>query len=90
VRARVIGARARQTERQGVLNAQLDGRSLRRTCRIDDAGEVLLGRAVTRLGLSARAVTRVLRVARTVADLEGTADISNGHVAQALQFRVPA
>ena len=90
VKARVIAARARQIERQRVLNAQLDGKALRGVCRISEKSDALLGRAVTRLGLSARAVTRVLRVARTIADLEGTADIADRHLAEALQFRLTA
>ena len=90
VKARVIAARSRQMARQGTLNAQLDGRALRTVCRISDKSDALLGRAVTRLGLSARAVTRVLRVARTIADLAGDADISDRHLAEALQFRLPA
>ena len=90
VRARVMAARMRQAERQGVLNAQLDGRSLRNTCRIADTGDLLLGKAVTRLGLSARAVTRVLRVARTIADLAEAPNIADDHLTEALQFRLPA
>jgi len=49
----------------------------------------LMGTAVTRLGLSVRGVTRVLRVARTIADLSGQAELQSHHVAEALQFRVP-
>ena len=90
VKARVVAARGRQIARQGVLNAQLEGRALRDTCGIPESADRLLGQAVARLGLSARAVTRVLRVARTIADVEGVRDIGDGHVAEALQFRVPA
>jgi magnesium chelatase family protein len=88
VKARVIAARSRQIDRQGVLNAQLDGRALRNVCRISDRSDALLSRAVTRLGLSARAITRVLRVARTVADLENAPDLSDSQLAEALQFRL--
>jgi magnesium chelatase family protein len=90
VKARVVCARERQIARQGVLNAQLEGRTLRRTCQIPDSAGRLLGKAVERLGLSARAVTRVLRVARTIADVAGADTIGDPHVAEALQFRVPA
>ena len=90
VKARVAAARTRQRDRQGLLNAQLDGRVLRTVCRISAQSDALLGRAVTRLGLSARAVTRVLRVARTIADLEGAGEIADRHLAEALQFRLSA
>ncbi len=89
VKARVIAARTRQLARQGMLNAQLDGRTLRTMCRISGTSDALLGRAVTRLGLSARAVTRVLRVARTIADLDGDAEMRDRQLAEALQFRLP-
>jgi len=88
VKARVVRARAVQLNRQGMLNAQLEGRTLRTLCRISDTSDALLGQAVTRLGLSARAVARVLRVARTVADLARATEISDSHVAEALQFRL--
>ena len=88
VKLRVLAARTRQLERQRLLNAQLDGSALRSACRISSASEALLGRAVARLCLSARAVTRVLRVARTIADLAGAADILERHLAEALQFRL--
>jgi magnesium chelatase family protein len=88
VKARVVAARRRQLDRQGTLNAQLEGRALRNVCRITDRSDALLGRAVTRLGLSARAISRVLRVARTVADLQNTPELSDSHLAEALQFRL--
>ena len=79
---------ARQLARQGVLNSQLDGRALRLECLISDAGDALLGRAVKRLSLSARAMTRVLRVSRTIADLDGHADIMPEHVSEAVNYRM--
>jgi magnesium chelatase family protein len=89
VRSRVDAARRRQLERQGLLNSQLDGRGLRGYVTLDRTSHRLMGTAVTRLGLSVRGVTRVLRVARTIADLSGQAKVQSDHVAEALQFRVP-
>lgn len=89
VRSRVEAARRRQLERQSQLNSQLDGRALRQYAPLDRKGHSLMGTAVTRLGLSVRGVTRVLRVARTIADLAGQAHLEPSHVAEALQFRVP-
>ncbi len=89
VRARVEDARRRQAERQGVLNAQLDGRALRRYAPAPDLqSQALLAGAVTRLGLSVRGVSRVLRVARTIADLAGAPGVAAAHVAEALHFRI--
>jgi magnesium chelatase family protein len=88
VRARVESARRLQLERQGQLNSQLDGRALRAQVTLDRASHKLMGTAVTRLGLSVRGVTRVLRVARTIADLAADAKVESQHVAEALQFRV--
>ena len=89
VRVRVQSARRRQLERQGQLNSRLDGRALRSHATLDRASRALVGTAVTRLGLSVRGVTRVLRVARTIADLAGHPKVESQHVAEALQFRVP-
>ena len=88
VKTRVLAARARQLDRQPGLNAQLEGAVLREVCRISRTSDALLGRAVARLCLSARAVTRVLRVARTIADLAGDRDIADRHVAEAVAFRL--
>ena len=90
IRARVIAARTRQRERLGDsarLNAHLRGAELRRHCDVGDAGRRLLDVATARLGLSARAYTRILRVARTIADLAGEARISTAHLAEAIQYR---
>jgi len=88
IRGRVEAARERQRSRQGKLNAQLDGQVLRATCALEDPrAERVLGDGATRLALSVRAVTRVLRVARTIADLEGAGRLASGHVAEALHFR---
>jgi magnesium chelatase family protein len=90
VRQRVIAARAIQQARQGCTNARLDGRKLQRVCELDGTEcDRLLGRGVKRFGLSARAVTRVLRVARTIADLDHEPVIRKEHIAEALQLRGP-
>jgi magnesium chelatase family protein len=89
VRARIIHARSKQMGRVGRLNGRLAGRDLERTCRLADANaEALLARAVTRFHLSARAACRILRVARTIADLDDATGIDGRHVAEALQFRL--
>jgi magnesium chelatase family protein len=90
IRARVAAARARQRERLGPrigTKARVPGRDVRRLCRIDARGRKLLEAASERLGLSARAYTRVLRVARTIADLAGEAHITTSHLAEAIQYR---
>jgi magnesium chelatase family protein len=69
------------------INARMSGRQARRWCALPDPATRLLGLAVTRLGLSARAHDRILKVARTIADLDGTADIALEHVAEAIQYR---
>ncbi len=90
VRERVLAARARQVVRQGGLNSTLEGRALRRMSAVASAGvQPLIARGVSRLSLSVRGVTRVLRVARTIADLEGADLMARRHVAEALQFRLP-
>ncbi len=69
------------------VNAALQPRQLRQYCRTDEAGRTLLDTAFERLGLSARALTRILKVARTVADLAGSEPVTPPHLAEAIQFR---
>jgi magnesium chelatase family protein len=88
VRARVAAARERQRDRGKSWNARLGSAALGRVAPIDAAGHALLERAATRLGLSARAITRIRRMARTIADLEGSADVRAVHLAETLQYRV--
>jgi magnesium chelatase family protein len=92
VRARVISARERQadrfkSEKKTYCNAQMASKLIRKCCAITPEGEKLLGNAVTRLGLSARAHDRILKVARTIADLEAAADIHPKHLSEAIQYR---
>jgi magnesium chelatase family protein len=91
IRERVLIARDRQARRLAGTaihtNAQMGPRELRAHCVIDAAAEKLLRAAVRRLGLSARAYHRVLRVARTIADLEGAVQIATKHIAEAVQYR---
>jgi magnesium chelatase family protein len=87
IRARVVAARERQQARSGTLNASLQGRRLRAATELDAAARRMLDAALMRLALSARGHDRVLRVARTIADLDATDRIEAPHLAEALQFR---
>jgi magnesium chelatase family protein len=87
VRARVTGARARQQARQGKPNARLTTREIDHFCQPDADGAVLLKQALVRLNLSARAYHRVLRVARSIADLADCDTIVAPHIAEAVQYR---
>lgn len=87
VRARVESARARMHERQGKENARLAPREIDEHCATDEAGVVLLKQAIAKLGMSARGYHRVLKIARTIADVSGVAHIDASHVAEAIQYR---
>jgi magnesium chelatase family protein len=87
IRARVVAARDRQLARNGMLNGRLHGRALRHRASLAEDARPVVTNAMARLSLSARAYDRVLRVARTIADLEGAGPTSAQHVAEALQFR---
>lgn len=88
---RVAQARSLQLERYRKVsvrfNSQLNGGQLRKHCRLDADSEKLLESAFRRLNLSARAYAKILRVSRTIADLEGSADIGLVHVSEAIQYR---
>jgi magnesium chelatase family protein len=85
--ARVRAARERQLVRSGKLNARLSIHDLSAHCRLDAAAEQLFWQSQARLGISARSYHRTLRVARTIADLEGSDRIHATHVAEALQLK---
>jgi magnesium chelatase family protein len=87
VRERAVAARARQLDRQGKPNAALTPEEIERHCLPDCGGAALIKQALTRLDLSARAYHRILKVARSIADLSGDYIIRGPHVAEAIQYR---
>jgi magnesium chelatase family protein len=89
VAGRIATARERQHARFGSVrsNAEMGARDLHAHAQLDAVGAALVERALTRLGLSARAYTRILKVARTIADLAGAEHIAATHVAEAIQYR---
>ena len=87
VAARVAAARDRQHARAGTLNARLDQSATTRDCRLTPKDQALLERAIEALHLSARAMHRILRVARTIADLDGSEAIATAHLTEALGYR---
>lgn len=92
IRERVNAARQRQLARFKDLphlfcNAHMESREIRQYCKVGDGAHGLLRNAITKLGLSARAYDRILKVSRTIADLEGEDNINTGHVSEAIQYR---
>ena len=92
IRKRVIEARKMQEKRfegmNGIFcNSQLPSKMLRDVCRVGESGNLLLKTAMEKLGLSARAYDRILKVARTIADLDQSGDIRLEHLAEAIQYR---
>jgi magnesium chelatase family protein len=92
IRDRVIRARKIQEERfrdsHGIhCNAQIPAKKLNIICKISEEGHVLLKNAMERINLSARAYNRILKVSRTIADLDNSADIQPEHLAEAIQYR---
>jgi magnesium chelatase family protein len=92
IRQRVTAARAVQTQRfEGLenvhYNAQMNSKQIRNYCKLDESSKRLLKNAMERLNLSARAYDRILKVARTIADLDGTETIQSEHIGEAIQYR---
>jgi magnesium chelatase family protein len=91
IRERVIAARAVQTGRfknaKGRTNAEMSHSQIKHHCKLDSASDEMLRMAMTELQLSARAYDRILKVSRTIADLNGSSSIRTEHVAEAIQYR---
>jgi magnesium chelatase family protein len=91
IRNRVAAARKIQAERLSrtkiFCNARMSSRHIKKHCSIDDISCRLLESAIDKLGLSARAYNRILKIARTIADLEKYTDTSSAHIAEAIQYR---
>ncbi len=93
IRQRVIEARGRQLSRfhrdgeKIYANGQMKTRHIKKYCRLEEGAQKLLETAVQRLSLSARAYTRVLKLARTIADMDGAGDIRASHISEAIQYR---
>ncbi|MDD5530457.1 MAG: ATP-binding protein [bacterium] len=92
IRDRVNNARKSQIERYSghknlYCNAQLTQKDLKKYCVLDSTSENLLKLAIEKFGLSARAYSRILKVSRTIADIEGAKDISSAHISEAIQYR---
>jgi len=91
IRQRVMGAREIQEKRLHKTkihtNAMMNSRQIRRFCQIDEKSNALLEMAMEKFGLSARALSRILKISRTIADLTGSEDIEQAHIAEAIQYR---
>lgn len=87
IRTRVTDSHQRQHDRQGKTNSRLSVKEIDKYCALDTTSEALLKNAINHLNLSARAYHRILKVARTIADLSGTKKINNQHIAEAIQYR---
>ena len=91
IRQEVVKARSRQAKRladENILtNSRMNSRQVRKYCKLYDPGQTMIKQAVYELGLSARAHSKVLKIARTIADLEESDNIQSQHIAEAIQYR---
>lgn len=87
VREKVLKTRAIQLQRAGKINAHLTSKEIERDCKLEEKDALFLENALTKLGLSVRAYHRILKVSRTIADLEGEKQIHQRHLAEALGYR---
>ena len=91
IRQRIIKTRKIQEKRFKkepiYVNAEMKNKHIKKYCQIDQSSQILLERAMEKLGLSARAYTRILKVSRTIADLEGEEHIQTHHISEAIQYR---
>jgi magnesium chelatase family protein len=87
IRTRVESARSVQRERFGKTNARMAPKEIKEFCKLDDECQQLLKMAMTELNLSARAYDRILKVSRTIADLDHSAHIQSQHISEAIQYR---
>ena len=92
IRERVMQAREIQLNRYGgnphiFNNSDMGSKEVKKYCKLDSSGEELLKMAMTKLGLSARAYDRILKVSRTIADLENSLEIKPNHISEAIQYR---
>jgi magnesium chelatase family protein len=87
IRRRVVACRQRQLDRNGVCNARMTHRQIQKYCRLEEKAQNLLSTAIEKLRLSARGYDRILKVARTIADMEGTEQIQIPHISEAIGYR---
>ena len=87
MKGKVVGKKRFATYPQIYCNAQMNSKLVEKYCELDRVSSALLEKSVTRLGLSARAYHRILKIGRTIADMENSLPIQSAHVAEAIQYR---